>query len=146
MERLEFYVVKEFFGFLVGIASGVCSTGGVVEKTGRPAYLQIVDELRGQIRSGSLSPGTALPSIAQLGERFDVSASVVKAAISVLRTEGLVVGQQGKGVFVRESPPAEQSSPMEDEVLSQLAQMRETLKDLGDRLAALETAVFREPK
>lgn len=76
----------------------------MVEKSGRPAYLQIVDELRGQIRAGSLPPGTALPSIAQLCERFDVSASVVKAAISVLRTEGVVIGQQGKGVFVRETP------------------------------------------
>lgn len=80
-------------------------TKQMVEKTGQPAYLQIVDELRGQIRTGSLTPGTALPSIAQLGERFDVSASVVKAAISVLRTEGLVIGQQGKGVFVRQPPP-----------------------------------------
>ncbi|MFI6604535.1 GntR family transcriptional regulator [Nonomuraea sp. NPDC050536] len=119
---------------------------GVVEKTGRPAYLQIVDEIRGQIRSGSLAPGTALPSIAQLGERFDVSASVVKAAISVLRTEGLVVGQQGKGVFVRDSAPAAVDDASGDEVLAQLAQMREILKGLGDRLAALESAVFRAPK
>lgn len=118
-----------------------------MEKSGRPAYLQIVDELRGQIRSGSLAPGTALPSIAQLGERFDVSASVVKAAISVLRTEGLVVGQQGKGVFVREgAAPAPDSSAVTGEVLEQIAQMRQTLKDLGDRLAALESAVFQEPK
>ncbi|GIH91268.1 GntR family transcriptional regulator [Planobispora siamensis] len=117
----------------------------MVEKSGRPAYLQIVDELSKQIRAGSLAPGTALPSIAQLCQRFDVSASVVKAAISVLRTQGLVVGQQGKGVFVSETPavPAEpQSSGEADEILEQLAQMRQGLKDLGDRLAALESAVF----
>ena len=121
----------------------------MVEKTGQPAYLQIVDELRGQIRTGSLTPGTALPSIAQLGERFDVSASVVKAAISVLRTEGLVIGQQGKGVFVRQ-PPAEPSRPeapdVNAEILDQLAQTRQSVKELGDRLAALEAAVFAKPK
>ncbi|MFJ2029443.1 GntR family transcriptional regulator [Streptosporangium sp. NPDC087985] len=112
----------------------------MVEKSGRPAYLQIVDVLRGQIRAGSLPPGAALPSIAQLGERFDVSASVVKAAISVLRTEGLVIGQQGKGVFVRQVPAAAPA----DEVLEQLAAMRQTLQELGERLTALEEAVFEE--
>ncbi|WP_326829062.1 winged helix-turn-helix domain-containing protein [Streptosporangium sp. NBC_01810] len=121
----------------------------MVEKTGQPAYLQIVDELRGQIRTGSLAPGMALPSIAQLGERFDVSASVVKAAISVLRTEGLVIGQQGKGVFVRQ-PPTETSKPeapdVNAEILDQLAQTRQSVKELGDRLAALEAAVFAEPQ
>ncbi|WP_245878909.1 winged helix-turn-helix domain-containing protein [Streptosporangium subroseum] len=124
-------------------------TKQMVEKSGRPAYLQIVDELRGQIRTGALAPGAALPSIAQLGERFDVSASVVKAAISVLRTEGVVIGQQGKGVFVRESPadaPEPETSSINAEVLDQLAQVRHSLKELGDRLAALEAAVFEEPK
>ncbi|GAA4230759.1 GntR family transcriptional regulator [Streptosporangium album] len=121
----------------------------MVEKTGRPAYLQIVDELHGQIRAGTLTPGTALPSIAQLCERFDVSASVVKAAISVLRTEGLVIGQQGKGVFVRDTP-AETTEPEPSgataEILDQLALMRQGIKELGDRLVALEAAVFEEQR
>ncbi|MFC4061646.1 winged helix-turn-helix domain-containing protein [Planomonospora corallina] len=117
----------------------------MVEKTGRPAYLQIVDELSEEIRTGSLPPGTALPSIARLCERFDVSASVVKAAISVLRTQGLVIGQQGKGVFVNQAPASAEPQPAGEtgEILTQLAAMRESLKDLGDRLAALESAVFQ---
>ncbi|GAA2409939.1 hypothetical protein GCM10010404_79900 [Nonomuraea africana] len=119
----------------------------MVEKSGRPAYLQIVDDLSEQIRRGTLAPGEALPSIAQLGERYDVSASVIKSAVSVLRTQGLVVGQQGKGVFVSEAQPA--AGPAEDidgEVLAQLADMRRTLRELGDRLAALESTVFPKPK
>lgn len=124
----------------------------MVEKTGRPGYLQIADDLRAQIRSGSLAPGAALPSTAQLGQRYDVSASVVKAAVSVLRTEGLIVGQQGKGVFVREDAAAraEEAGRSEQagssELMEQLAQMRGALADLGERIADLEKAVFREPK
>lgn len=124
----------------------------MVEKTGRPGYLQIADDLRRQIRTGSLAPGAALPSTAQLCQRYDVSASVVKAAISVLRTENLVVGQQGKGVFVREGA-AEASveatsaeGPASPDVMDQLAQMRQTLADLGGRIADLEKAVFQERK
>ncbi|NRQ36631.1 winged helix-turn-helix transcriptional regulator [Nonomuraea sp. NN258] len=118
----------------------------MVEKTGRPGYLQIADDLRAQIRTGSLPPGAALPSTAQLCQRYDVSASVVKAAISVLRTEGVIVGQQGKGVFVREGvtiPADDFASPL---VMEQLAQMRSVLQDLGDRIADLEKAVFQERK
>ncbi|MCF6470717.1 winged helix-turn-helix transcriptional regulator [Nonomuraea sp. MG754425] len=124
----------------------------MVEKTGRPGYLQIADDLRTQIRTGSLAPGAALPSTAQLCQRYDVSASVVKAAISVLRTEALIVGQQGKGVFVREGAAASASAsasgdePAASEIMEQLAQMRSTLATLGDRIAELEKAVFQERK
>lgn len=118
----------------------------MVEKTGRPGYLQIADDLRTQIRTGSLEPGAALPSTVQLCQRYDVSASVVKAAISVLRTEGLVVGQQGKGVFVREGAAASLEEPASSEIMNQLAQMRSALAALGDRIAALEKAVFQESK
>ncbi|WP_049567323.1 winged helix-turn-helix domain-containing protein [Nonomuraea sp. SBT364] len=120
----------------------------MVEKSGRPGYLQIADDLRAQIRTGSLSPGAALPSTAQLCQRYDVSASVVKAAISVLRTENLIVGQQGKGVFVREDAAAALSAeePASSAVMEQLAQMRNTLAGLGDRIADLEKAVFQGPK
>lgn len=124
----------------------------MVKRTGRPGYLQIADDLRQQISDGRLSPGQSLPSTARLRERYDVSAGVVKAAISVLRTEGLVIGQQGKGVFVRDVPiePAEKAegaSPgVSAEVLEQLAQLRESVKEMGDRLAALEAAVFQQQK
>ncbi|MBB6545864.1 winged helix-turn-helix domain-containing protein [Nonomuraea rubra] len=118
----------------------------MVEKTGRPGYLQIADDLRTQIRTGSLAPGAALPSTAQLCQRYDVSASVVKAAISVLRTEGLIVGQQGKGVFVREDAAASLEEPASSDIMEQLAQMRSTLATLGDRIGELEKAVFQEQK
>lgn len=119
----------------------------MVQNTGRPGYLQIADELRGQIRSGALPPGQALPSIAQLCQRYEVSASVVKSAISVLRTEGFVIGQQGKGVFVRDRVEAEtQPATGDGQIMDQLAQIREALADLGKRLADLEAVAFQEPK
>jgi DNA-binding GntR family transcriptional regulator len=118
----------------------------MIQKSGRPGYLQIVDEVRAQIRSGTLAPGEALPSIAQLGMRYEVSASVVKSAINVLRTEGLIVGQQGKGVFVREGVDIPDEDGDASEVMDQLALMRASLRDLGDRIADLEKAVFQGQK
>jgi DNA-binding GntR family transcriptional regulator len=116
---------------------------GMIEKSGRPAYLQIADQLREQIQSGSLAPDAPLPSTAQLGTEYGVSASVVKAAVSVLRAEGLVVGQQGKGVFVRsDSSGAGSDDGMDDALTAQLHEIRTALRVLSERMTELEAAVF----
>jgi len=64
------------------------------------AYKRIADEIRSCIASGQIRPGDQLPSIAQLSEVYGVSVQPVKYALLVLQTEGLVEGQQGRGVFV----------------------------------------------
>lgn len=119
----------------------------MVKKTGRPGYLQIADELREQITNGSLAPGDPLPSITQLAARYEVSVSVVKSAISVLRTKGLVVGQQGKAIFVRD-PGSHDPAPTgtDDALMAQLSEVLTAVRDLGDRVARLEHSVFPEPK
>ncbi|GAA3695439.1 hypothetical protein GCM10022224_071380 [Nonomuraea antimicrobica] len=117
----------------------------MVRNTGRPGYLQIADDLRAQIQGGSLAPGTPLPSTAQLADRYDASLSVVKMAVGILRNEGLVIGQQGKGVFVRD---ADEERPAGDEQ-ADLAELRATVRDLSVRLAKVEeqlaTSTSRRP-
>lgn len=63
----------------------------------------LADGIRTQIRSGDLGPGDRLPSTAQLCAQHGVSAIVVRNAMIALKSEGLVVGVPGVGVFVRES-------------------------------------------
>ncbi|MEW2356400.1 winged helix-turn-helix domain-containing protein [Spirillospora sp. NPDC029432] len=124
----------------------------MVQRSGRPGYLQIADDLRQQVADGRLAPGDALPSTAQLREQYDVSAGVVKAAISVLRTEGVVVGQQGKGVFIRDrsgtgEPPAQSAQAAEEStVMAQLTEVLGAVRELGERVARLEASVYPEPQ
>lgn len=113
----------------------------MVQNTGRPAYLQIADDLRQQIRSGALAPGTPLPSTARLAERYESSASVVKMAVGILRTEGLVIGQQGKGVFVRD--PAEPAPAHDSDALDVI---RAELRELSERVARVEQALAESRK
>lgn len=70
--------------------------------TSTPAYVRIVDDIREQIRSGRLRPGDRLPSFAALCEHYKASNSVVRTAMLLLKAEGLIRGQQGKGVYVTE--------------------------------------------
>lgn len=106
----------------------------MVKHTGQPGYLQVADDLRHQIRTGALSAGDPLPSTARLAERHECSAAVIKMAVGVLRTEGLVIGQQGKAVFVRDPHQS-------DEPADGLDALRAELRDLAARVARLEEAL-----
>ncbi|GII89574.1 hypothetical protein Ssi03_75640 [Sphaerisporangium siamense] len=109
----------------------------MVKKTGRPGYLQIADELREQIRRGTLAPGDLLPSTNRLSEQFDASLSVVKMAVGILRNEGLVIGQQGKGVYVREIGTTAGDSPAA--TADEVAEIRASIKELTERLERVES-------
>jgi GntR family transcriptional regulator len=67
----------------------------------RPAYLQIADALREQMRDGTYPPGAKLPSESELRQHWGVASKTVRAALDQLRAEGLVYGRQGVGSFVR---------------------------------------------
>lgn len=68
----------------------------------QPLHVAISEQLREQIESGRYEPGERLPSEFDLGERFSVSRTTVRRAISNLIQQGLVTTQQGKGIFVAE--------------------------------------------
>ena len=68
-----------------------------------PAHLsdQVANALTIEIRSGRLAPGDRLPTEAVLALQFAVSRTVVREAVSRLKSLGLVDSRQGSGVFVR---------------------------------------------
>lgn len=74
----------------------------------------VFEGLLNKIRSGKLGPGAQLPTEAELCDSFEVSRTVVREAIARLRSEGLVVPRQGKGVFVSEAPLGSFSIPDQD--------------------------------
>lgn len=74
-------------------------TAGVV-----PLHHQIADAIRARITSGELKPGDAVPSVAELCEQWNCSAGSARAALSVLKSEGLITGGRGKPATVRQPP------------------------------------------
>ena len=69
-------------------------------KSGKPAYLQIVEQVKYGAASGALRAGDQLPSIREMAERLRVNRNTVAKAYSELEHEGVVELQQGKGVFL----------------------------------------------
>jgi GntR family transcriptional regulator len=75
--------------------------------------------------------------MAQLRQRYGVSNTVVRDALNELRRDGLVVGQQGKGVFVR--PASQSAAPANGDGGDDSAEIRRELADLQRRVGALES-------
>jgi DNA-binding GntR family transcriptional regulator len=69
-----------------------------------PKYAQIIKTLQGRIESGEYPPGSLLPSEHQLTAEFGTARPTVVRALRVLRQEGWIDTQQGKGSFVRGRP------------------------------------------
>ena len=71
-------------------------------KNGVPIYSQIMDNLKIQIASGALPPGSRLPSVRDLAAGAGVNPNTMQRALAQLEAEGLVYTQRTNGRFVTE--------------------------------------------
>jgi GntR family transcriptional regulator len=67
-------------------------------------YRQVADALRNAIKRGEYPPGSALPSQPDLAKQYGLNQTSINRAIALLRAEGLVRVEHGRGAFVQEIP------------------------------------------
>ena len=65
-----------------------------------PLYYQIYEKLRAQLADGVWAAGEFLPPIPQLAARFSVSIVTIRQALKLLRADGLVMSERGRGTSV----------------------------------------------
>ena len=70
-------------------------------KSGKPVYLQLVDQVKAAAASGAVQPGDPLPSIRPLAEELRVNRNTVAKAYAELEHERVIETVAGKGCFVR---------------------------------------------
>jgi GntR family transcriptional regulator len=70
-------------------------------KSGKPVYLQLVDQVRYAAASGVLRAGDGLPSIRPLAEELRVNRNTVAKAYAELEGLGVIETLPGKGCFVK---------------------------------------------
>jgi DNA-binding transcriptional MocR family regulator len=68
----------------------------------RARYKSLVDNFARDIRSGSLAPGTRLPTHRQLATTHGLALATASRVYTELEAMGLVSGETGRGTFVRE--------------------------------------------
>jgi len=70
-------------------------------KSGKPVYLQLVDQIRYAAASGGLRAGEPLPSIRPLAEELRVNRNTVAKAYTELESHGIIETIAGKGCFLK---------------------------------------------
>ena len=102
---------------------------------------QVAEQLTTEIKQGRLMPGDKLPTEARLVEQFQVSRTVVREAVSRLKSLGLVDSRQGSGVFVSQKLPFaplnfESRHAASQEAVIQMVEVRRALEAEVAALAA----------
>jgi DNA-binding transcriptional MocR family regulator len=69
---------------------------------GQARYKQIVDALAADIRTGRLRPATRLPTHRKLAQTHSLALATASRVYAELEGMGLVVGEMGRGTFVRD--------------------------------------------
>ena len=72
----------------------------------RPAYQQIVEQIRDGITQGVLLPGERLPPGRDLAAALGVARGTITKAFVTLERDGLIELSQGRGAFVAHQPAA----------------------------------------
>lgn len=65
-----------------------------------PIYEQLINQIKGLIKTGILKENDSLPSVRSLASDLKISALTVKKAYDYLEEEGIVKTIHGKGTYV----------------------------------------------
>ena len=72
-------------------------------KSGKPVYLQVVDQVKAAAASGALRTGEPLPSIRPLAEQLRINRNTVAKAYAELEGQGVIETLPGRGCFLKEN-------------------------------------------
>lgn len=68
----------------------------------KPRYKRLADTLATAIQEGKLAPGAKLPTHRAIAEQFNIALATATRAYGELERIGLIVGEAGRGTFVRD--------------------------------------------
>ena len=69
-------------------------------KSGKPVYLQLVDQVKAAVASGAAQAGDSLPSIRPLAEDLRVNRNTIAKAYAELESQGVIETAAGRGCFI----------------------------------------------
>lgn len=113
---------------------------------GRRLHDDIVRQIVRQIVHGALKPGTALPAEPVLAQQFGVSRTVIREAMRILVSKGLLTVKHGSGMWVQPANKWDQLDPVllieqvcagrDDGLLNEMIEVRRLLEPEAAALAA----------
>ncbi len=105
-------------------------------------YKRISEQVRTEILTGVLKPGSRLPAVRQMASRWGCTIGTVQRAYQELAQQGLVTVRPGQGTHVVDRPPVQGETPLRRAALVHRAEafLLETLT-AGHSLDEVESAL-----
>ena len=98
----------------------------------KPIYLQICDQLYGQILSGELKAEDRLLSVRELGVQLGVNPNTIMRSYETMQAAGIIYNKRGIGYFVSENAKELVLNEMKNEFINnELPQVIKKMKLLG---------------
>jgi GntR family transcriptional regulator len=85
-----------------------------------PIYIQIADQIRGDILAGHLAEGEQVMSTTQYATTYRINPATAAKAFAQLVDEGVLYKQRGVGMFVAEGAPAQLRAARRESFLEDL--------------------------
>ena len=98
--------------------------------SGKPIYVQIVEQTERFILSEAYTVGEKLPSVRELSVKLSVNPNTVARAYNELCLKGIIVSLAGKGFFVSENAK-EAITKNSAELMTELNNLVEKLQNFG---------------
>jgi GntR family transcriptional regulator len=97
--------------------------------SGIPVYLQLIEQVRHAIETGSLQTGDQLPTIRGLAQELVINPNTVVRAYRELEHDGVVELRHGSGVFISASIAAKSKQMRQAQAI--MAQALERIDKIG---------------
>src|SRR5665213_460516 len=97
--------------------------------SGIPVYLQLIEQVRHAVETGSLQTGDQLPTIRGLAQELVINPNTVVRAYRELERDGVVELRHGSGVFI--SPSVAAKSKLMRQAQAIMADALERMNSLG---------------
>ncbi|MHB8104740.1 MAG: GntR family transcriptional regulator [Dehalococcoidales bacterium] len=89
----------------------------------RPLYLQIVIQIKEQIRKGTLKQGDELPSVRELAQSLNINMHTVRSAYIKLREQGIINLALGRRATIARMKQPENKRATEAEITARLEEI-----------------------
>ena len=103
-----------------------------------PVHVQLKEQIKHLILTGSFEVGDRLPSIRALAGFLRVNRNTVARVISDLEREGFVESRRGSGVYVVEAPPVNEEESKRQEVLDRLRDLFGRVPTAAEEIGSVE--------
>jgi Transcriptional regulators len=100
-----------------------------------PSYRRVYLEIKREIKDGIYKPGTLLPTESELEEKFSVSRTTIRKAVSMLVADGYIRPKQGFGTEVLDFSTTQK--------LNYITSITETLQEKGHKVTTKGMSIKR---